>query len=169
MRIIALALTILVFISCRSQDIGKEYSSYRVYKSFKKALKNKVSVEALDLSASGLNGLPENIGELGNLKVLILDRNEINSFPESFWALGKLEVLVISRNGLNSLPERIGELKSLRKIYASRNNLSSIPQSIVSLKNLVRLDLSFNKLADKDGDFVRRELPQCSVLIDVIL
>ena len=169
MRTIALALAVLVFTSCRSQDIGKEYSSYRVYKTLKKAQKSPLSVEILDLSSSRLKSLPESIGLFRNLKVLILDRNEIGSFPDSFWTLEKLEVLVISRNGLDILPERMGELKSLRKIYASRNNLSSIPQSIVNLKNLIRLDLSFNKLADKDGDFIRRELPQCSVLIDVIL
>lgn len=169
MRIIAFALVIFCITSCRSQDIGQEYSSYRAYKSLKKAQKNSLSVEVLDLSNSHLKSFPENIGEFRNLKVLIIDRNEISSFPDGFWTLDKLEVLVISRNGLSNLSERIGELKSLRKIYASRNKLGSIPQSIVNLKNLIRLDLSFNNLADEDGNFIRRELPQCSVLIDVIL
>lgn len=154
---------------CRGQDFAGEYSKHKVYKSFRKALKNKLDVTVLDLSEQGLSSLPESIGELKNLKVLKLDGNTIKNFPEEFWQLSNLEVLLINRNKLDLLPERIGELKNLRKIFASRNNLSAIPKSITEIKGLKRLDVSFNKLSEKDVSFVKASLPDCFVLVDVIM
>jgi leucine-rich repeat protein SHOC2 len=154
---------------CKGQDLTREYSKHKVYKNFRKALKNKLEVTVLDLSEQGLSNLPENIGELKNLKVLKLDGNTIRHFPQGFWQLVNLEVLLINRNKLDSLPERLGDLKNLKKIFASRNNLSAIPKSIVEIKGLKRLDVSFNKLSEKDVEFVRVSLPDCFVLATVIM
>lgn len=166
-----LAIIVLVFFltDCKSQSIGKEYEGFRVYKNLKSALKNKSDVVVLNLSGKNLLSLPEDIGLLKNLKVLNLDRNAIKEFPDSFWQLEQLEVLILSRNGLENIPENIGNLRSLKQLYISRNNLSSLPQSIVDLKKLKKLDASFNKLYEKDGEYIRKALPNCIVIIDLIL
>jgi Leucine-rich repeat (LRR) protein len=169
MKNLIVLISIFFLTGCRTQDIGMEYEKARVYKNLKIALRNKSEVVFLNLSEKNLSSLPENIGELKNLKVLNLDRNAIKNFPESFWELEQLEVLILSRNGLDYLPKEIGRLKNLKKLYISRNNLSSLPNSITELKGLKRIDASFNKLSDKDGEFIKKALPECIVIIDLVL
>ncbi len=158
-----LTFTLIEF--CYAQNIGQEYSGFKVYKNVKRALKNKSEVVVLDISNKRMISLPENIGELQALKVLKLSGNKIQSFPESFWQLNKLEVLNISNNSLLELPENIGSLKGLKKLYLSRNHISSIPHSVTFLRELQILDLTFNDLRDSDADFIRKSLPSCSVVV----
>lgn len=169
MRNLIIIALVFLLTDCRSQNIGIEYDGLPVYKNIKKALKSKSEVVFLDLSGKGLTSLPENIGDLKNLRVLNLDRNAIKDFPDSFWQLEQLEVLILSRNGLNELPKEIASLQNLKKLYVSRNNLTTLPQTITNLKNLKRIDASFNKLSDKDGEFIRKALPDCVVIIDLVL
>ena len=90
--------------------------------------------------------IPENIGELRNLKELNLEKNDINSLPLSFFSLNSLKNLNLGCNRLNALPESIAKLTSLEDLDISLNNLETLPQSITNLKSLIRLNIELNPI-----------------------
>ncbi|KAK6774992.1 hypothetical protein RDI58_025993 [Solanum bulbocastanum] len=126
----------------------------------------------LIVCCSKLESLPEEIGDLENLKELHARDTLISRLPSSIVRLNKVKLLTFSRQklkyevsfvfpevneGLRSLeyldlsycklidgglPEDIGCLSSLKKLYLNRNNFEHLPQSIAQLSALQSLDLS---------------------------
>lgn len=107
-----------------------------------------------------LQFLPENLGNLTNLKHLQITHNrKINSkgniesglqtLPVSFENLYSLETLDLSYNLISRLPSLIGGLKKLRHLKLNNNRGSSlffISDSLTGLTQLQTLDLSNNLL-----------------------
>tara|TARA_Y100001970_G_C14179997_1_gene829269 strand:- start:117 stop:908 length:792 start_codon:yes stop_codon:yes gene_type:complete len=67
---------------------------------------------SLNLSVSGLEIIPNSIGNLTNLESLILSYNEIASIPEEIGNLNQLENIKLDHNQLTSLPSSICNLPS---------------------------------------------------------
>ncbi|KAI3748942.1 hypothetical protein L6452_12394 [Arctium lappa] len=84
------------------------------------------SLESLWLGSSGLScHLPDQLGQLMNLKSLSLAKNHISG----------------------PIPYSVGGLSSLEELYLSDNQLNgSLPHSLGQLSNLIHLDFSFNLL-----------------------
>jgi hypothetical protein len=95
----------------------------------------------LDLNDRGLSELPESIGQLIELEILLLSNNHLATLPVSIGNLRNLRILELSDNNLASLPEVLGELKSLHTMNLAKNHLKSLPKSFVKLSNLTRLYL----------------------------
>jgi Leucine-rich repeat (LRR) protein len=104
----------------------------------------------LDFSNSSISGnIPPEIGNLTNLKTLILSWNQLSgSIPPEIGNLTNLNTLVLANNQLSgSIPAEIGNLSNLKELTLGWNNLSgSIPSSISKLKNLEALTLSTSRL-----------------------
>lgn len=103
----------------------------------------------LFVSLSGTNHLtkvPDDIGNLVNLEVLILSNNSLKKLPPAIGELKKLRILDLDENKIEVLPYEIGELSSLSKLTVNNNKLTTIPKSIGKLTNLESLHLSENKL-----------------------
>ncbi|KFK42412.1 hypothetical protein AALP_AA2G252800 [Arabis alpina] len=131
------------------------------------------SLQTLVLRENGFLGpIPEELGNLTNLKVLDLHRNNLNgSIPLSFnrfsglrsldlsgnrltgsipgFHLPDLNVLDLNQNLLTGpVPSTLSTCSSLIKIDLSRNRVTgTIPDSINRLNQLVLLDLSYNRLS----------------------
>ncbi len=101
--------------------------------------------------------LPESLGRLSHLKVLVLygalDPREgnvpvpperIKPLPESLGRLERLEVLNLARNGLRTVPPQVAELKNLRVLRLEYNDLVTVPDFVGLLDNLQELSLSSN-------------------------
>ncbi|OQX18134.1 MAG: hypothetical protein BWK76_08420 [Desulfobulbaceae bacterium A2] len=101
--------------------------------------------------------LPESLGQLSNLKVLVLygaldprDGNapvppeRIKRLPESLGRLERLEVLNLARNGLRTVPPQVAGLKNLRVLRLEYNDLATVPDFVGLLDNLQELSLSSN-------------------------
>ena len=112
----------------------------------KKAVEGITSVVRLDLRGNRLKNLPDNIGELKNLKYLLLDRNNISELPISIVKLKNLIELNIFKNKLARLPENIHQLKNLEQLDLKSNTLQDLPENISRLPNLRVLVLDSNKL-----------------------
>ncbi|XP_048136662.1 disease resistance protein TAO1-like [Rhodamnia argentea] len=103
------------------------------------------SLVSLDLRyCVGLWDLPEEVGELEQLKELVLDDAGIRNIPSSIGSLKKLEKLSASNcRSLRKIPNSIGNLSSLQHLdlhYCF--SLSEVPSSIGDLQSLQHLDIS---------------------------
>lgn len=101
----------------------------------------------LQISNAKLVTLPEELGNLLNLKTLDLHRNSIVELPTSIGLLKQLKNLDVSGNELQLLPENLSELTLLHTLNVNCNNLTALP-SFSGLENLSRLDVSHNKLTE---------------------
>jgi len=137
------------------------------FETFPEPLTKLSNLERLQIMRTkNLKKLSINIGNLKNLRTLILSYNSITELPESIGNLKKLEKLYLGNNNLETLPESIGKMNNLKKLYLNNNNkIKKLPDSIGGLKNLRMLDLSDNNLEtlpESIGNLIKlRELHLC--------
>ncbi len=108
-------------------------------------------VVQISLPGASLHGcLPEELGNLTELRRLNLDSNEITgNIPETFAQLKKMEVLSLCGNRLQgSIPSFLGSFTNLKELWLHDNYFTgSIPETFVNLKNLTDLRLVMNLLS----------------------
>ena len=123
-----------------------------------------ISLKHVDLSKNQISYIPDNFGNLLNLKVrfsytsnfyvnfksLNLSKNKLDSksFPATLSRLQMLEELNLSSNNLSEFPTFILELPRLRVLHLAENKISSLPIEISRLSNLERLYLGNNRLTN---------------------
>lgn len=126
---------------------------------FPKSILKFKALEVLILRNNRLKKLPQDIGELTNLRELYLNNSKIVNLPDSFCNLKNLEIVSLGTNFLEHLPNNIGFLTKLKILHLSANFLKKVPKSICELRNLETLSLSNNRLEN---------LPRCfSELISI--
>jgi Leucine-rich repeat (LRR) protein len=109
--------------------------------------------DSLCLAYMDLDELPESIGELTQLKDLILTGNHLTKLPESFGNLVNLRGLYLEHNHsvpnnqLIELPETVCQLKQLTVLSIANNQLKSLPPGIESLTELRSVFLDGNDFA----------------------
>ena len=75
----------------------------------------------LRLTDLGISELPDEIGQLVNLRVLDLGHNHLASLPESIGQLDNLQKLDLGGNQLASLHASIGQLANLQLLDLTGN------------------------------------------------
>ena len=90
-----------------------------------------------------LGGLPQTIGDLQQLEVLSLRHNsQLEGLPPRLCGLSKLRVLNLAATPmLGSLPEDIGELGALEELRTRDSGFHEVPSSLVRLTRLRTLTL----------------------------
>ena len=113
-----------------------------------------IILQVLDLSperesclSCNMVSIPTAIGQLTNLRVLMLDTNELADLPVELSQLSNLERLSLSNNHLSSLPPGFERLQKMRSLHAANNAFDQFPESLCQFPELEFLDLSDNKLA----------------------
>jgi len=94
----------------------------------------------VDLKNSNLSRLPENIPK--TVEKLYLQDNNLTQLPESIGNLSKLQMLILTSNPLEYLPDNIGKLSNLLYLSVANTNLTSLPETLSKLSKLEVLDLS---------------------------
>jgi leucine-rich repeat protein SHOC2 len=90
--------------------------------------------------------IPGNIGELKNIKTLLLIGGSYTKLPASLFELTDLQELYLSRNQLTTIPADINKLKHLKTLNLSNNLLTGIPKEIALLTELKELNLDDNPI-----------------------
>ena len=101
-------------------------------------------LEILVLSNTGIDKLPESIGKLSNLTIFHAASNAISQIPETFEKLGNLEEVIFADNRLEQLSKKIP--KKIRYLDLSQNNFSIFPLQVEYLSQLRYLDIRENKI-----------------------
>lgn len=73
---------------------------------------------------NNLSYIPESIGNLTNLKELVIPDNQLTSLPESIGNLTNLQGLYVPLNKLISIPYTIENLTNLKEFYVFNNQLN---------------------------------------------
>ena len=92
------------YIDCYELDI------FRIKYNVTDNLVNFFSIDGLSLLFKQITKLPESIGQLVNLQILLLDNNQITMLPESIGQLSNLQELWLGDNQITVLPESIWQL-----------------------------------------------------------
>ena len=115
------------------------------------------NLEELHITSHNLTELPKEIGNLTNLKSLIIRCNNLlNELPKEIFNLINLEKLRIISNNLETFPDGIEKLINLEKLYIEINidiniinkdfNFKSLPiKEIGKLNNLKDLSIRIRK------------------------
>jgi len=122
-----------------------------------------VNLEALELACmEKLVDLPEELGQLRNLRELVIDNGNGCSMnvvlPRSIGRLSNLRVLRLygaldprdlesKRPGKSKpLPDTLGELQGLEELDLGRNGLDVVPPQVAGLRGLKKLALDYNSI-----------------------
>ncbi len=100
----------------------------------------------LDLANTNLTQIPPEIGQLSQLRKLLINFNDITAIPPEIGQLKNLKVLYAFHNELTALPTEIGQLVNLDELVLYNNYIIELPPAIEGLKNLIFLNLNANNL-----------------------
>ena len=89
----------------------------------------------LDLHQNALRGspIPDAIGDLTALRVLLLDHNSIETLPAMMGQLVALRVLRVDHNNLTEIPAALCGLRGMTELNASQNLIERLPEHIGAL------------------------------------
>ena len=98
----------------------------------------------INLTEAVIKELPSSIGNLVNLRSLLLNKcRNLKSLPNSIVSLKRLSKLDCSGCAkLTEMPEHIGRLTSLMELSLSESGIVNLPETMAHLSSLKSLDLS---------------------------
>eukprot|EP01114_Cavostelium_apophysatum_P020406 TRINITY_DN6827_c0_g1_i1.p1 TRINITY_DN6827_c0_g1~~TRINITY_DN6827_c0_g1_i1.p1 ORF type:complete len:779 (-),score=221.16 TRINITY_DN6827_c0_g1_i1:92-2428(-) len=103
------------------------------------------NLKELNFSFNKLSSLPYSISQLVNLRNLNLSENHFTEFPPIIFQITQLVQLNMSGNQLRRLPLEIGCLTELTQLHLDSNFLTTLPTSIGKLQKLQILHLQKNQ------------------------
>lgn len=105
-------------------------------------------LDSLHISG-GWNGefaLPEDLGNLRNLRSLAITLKGLEEIPEGVFQMRALETLDLSQNQLEELPAGIANLENLKELRLGYNAFQEIPARIMNLPLLQKFVLDGNRV-----------------------
>ena len=98
-------------------------------------------MEKLHIAGWNFTVLPPEIGELTNLKKLLLINTPVRGLPAEIGNLTELEELRIHSLPLETLPAEIGDLANLQELSLIGVPLKTLPAEIGKLSKLTKLTI----------------------------
>ena len=105
-------------------------------------------LKKIDLYENKISKLPESMGDLSSLNILLLNCNKIDKIPDTICQCKNLQVLSLRVNKIAKLPVDIGQLYKLKRLDLGGNIIKKLPESLINCLKLTYLDLSGNPIDD---------------------
>ncbi|KAJ2519396.1 hypothetical protein GGI11_002581 [Coemansia sp. RSA 2049] len=103
-------------------------------------------LKRIDLSNTGLVGLPDEIGYLRQLQSMDLSGNRLEVLPATIAFWQHLQTMDVSNNRLTDLPSAMRHLGRLEVLDLASNRFASIPKCLWKLPELRSLNVSHNPI-----------------------
>jgi hypothetical protein len=116
------------------------------------ALANLKGLLTLTVSRCSLKLLPNEVGQLEELKFLDLSMNELESLPAALGQCKNLQTMNLSHNSLHALPSFENGVESLRRLDLSHNRFEALPLTELQPIGLQELIASSNQLISLSED-----------------
>ncbi len=116
------------------------------FRSFPSAITQCTALDTLTAERGLSKRLPENFGDLVNLKQLKLCNGRLELLPHSFRNLVQLGDLSLSSNSLSAFPPEVLSLANLASLDISGNSIAEIPAEIENFSSLIALNLADNRI-----------------------
>ena len=111
------------------------------------SLNNQTAIPRASISKrQHLQRLPEEVGRLPKLRMLLLCQNNVDRLPESLARTNALCVLDLRLNNLQNFPEHVCSIRSLKQLFLSGNEICEIPDAVGDLSHLEVLRIANNRL-----------------------
>lgn len=117
-----------------------------------------IDLKVLNLSYNNIVSIPDSICKLENLEELYLLRNQIQKLPANFCSFSKLKLLDVSYNPIVKFPKNIGHCEQLEFLDASYCELRTLPIELTRLIGLRNLNLEENPLHFPPQKVIKRGL-----------
>ena len=114
----------------------------------------------MNVGYSNLKSIPESIGELVDMEMLILKGCKIEQFPQTISFLQKLKHLDFSLCKFSTFPIEILKLKNLEVLIINGNRFNTLPD-LSGFKKLRKLIIDKNKYDIKK---LKLQLPNCEII-----
>ncbi|MDP8228543.1 MAG: leucine-rich repeat domain-containing protein, partial [Candidatus Electryoneaceae bacterium] len=83
-------------------------------------------LDYLDMINCGIKKLPENFGDLINIKELYLSDNQLSELPESISKLNSFKYINLDRNKFTEIPAPLSNNKTLKWLRLNGNQITNI-------------------------------------------
>uniref|UniRef100_A0A0K8TLW7 Putative leucine-rich repeat lrr protein n=1 Tax=Tabanus bromius TaxID=304241 RepID=A0A0K8TLW7_TABBR len=103
-------------------------------------------LKTLDISGNRFTEIPKDIAKFTLIKHLNVSENRLTCLPDVLGDLVKMEVLLAMNNSITKVPRELGKLKNLKQVNLSCNQIDEFPVMLCGLNHLDVLDLSKNKI-----------------------
>jgi len=135
----------------------------KLYQSVAEALATTEAVCRLVLYQ--VNEVPADIGQLTNLKELIVRQSKFALLPSVIGDLTGLYTLDLSQNAeLISLPSELGALGKLKTLNISNTGITSLPSEVAQLGNLEVIITHVGQLSDQQKEFLKSALAELLIV-----
>lgn len=132
----------IVFLDLTNRDLTKTGIS-----TLPPAIGDLTELRTLILNNNNLSELPVELGLLKNLRRLDVGSNQLSTFPMVITRLSSLDSLDLRFNDIEILPQEIANLHNLSYLQVWGNRIASIPRTICSMKSLREFYVSYNRLS----------------------
>lgn len=125
---------------------------------------NQTDVTVLNLSNNQLTSLPAGIARLINLEILNIENNRLEGkLPEEIGDLKNLKEIRSNNNRMSGIPAAIGQLSKLEVADFSNNRLVGLPLELGNLSQLKLLDLSGYNSSASDLQEIKAKLTNTQI------
>lgn len=140
------------------KDLKLSYNKLRDVRSYT-YLSKLPELYAVWLDFNSLTTVPENLGQLDQIKYLYLGGNLLTALPESMCNMKSLSVLHLGYNNFTHLPERFIEMPALLMVHINNNQITAIPRKYGTEKySLLALLLDGNPMRPDEVEWAKKAL-----------
>ena len=90
----------------------------------------------LDLAFNSITTIPEELGDLYQLKTLNIACNQIRRLPKTIGKLSKLQELRANGNKLQEIPQELGKCRLVKMLLFNENELGGVPSELAECTRL---------------------------------
>ena len=96
---------------------------------------------------------------------LTSDKEGISEIPNEIGNLKNLRTLALFGNNISKLPASIGDLMQLEELYIDVNPIEKLPETISALKKLKILGIAKTRISAEEQVRIQKLLPNCQLLL----